>query len=1461
MAEVKIVGNVETIRRIPRFSIDDTSLLKENKIVENFNYKTDYIELFLYDSYDNLLDYNLNYKNFKLAKNSYYSSESTLSAIEIDPIQDIYDFGYNNGFYKTQYTFFRRKFSSFIDDIYISEISTDRTEIKIDSINLNSSDFFQQANDIIQLFQNTPYQKYLILSINPDIQIPIINIAIDVKNNIQSVVLKLYEPLSNEINERTTLWISEEIIEPYVFNIDLNLFSIPESIPKLKGPNFDIDIDLKFPIETGYETYSSIISSLTGSSYHNVINYLNDNSYDLNIDYTSFNNFIHFSSAQKRLEIFYSKIKNIEYYYNISSSVNYSSSLKTEKYPIWQSKINDIIINFDGYERYLYFESSSYTFPKSSNTKPYSLLSTTSSIVNNWYVTSSILASKYDDHNIDRLYYSVPEYIKNDLDNYQPYFVFVDMIGHYFDNIWIYITSINELYNNDNNLEKGISKDLIYDALQSLGVKLYNSKGGDDFDQYINGLNKGNTVFNNDFTSGSSYLNNIPKKDILSETYKRIYHNLILLNKQKGTSIGLKNLINTFGITGSILQPRELGGNTKSDYINVYDNNKINIPDITVSSNVLSPYISIQNQPTASSKFTSMDLHFVDVSFSPQNELNARISSSISLLNPTFNIDNYIGDPGLIESSSYNNLINQNNYYISASSAVSGGIQPLDYKGFIELIKIFDNSLFKMLKDFVPARTNLLTGITIKSPILERNKIPQYNPKITNENILDGEYNTPTISEDSDYYYDKLGGNKSSFYSGEIEGTNIDINNYFENSNPNIFLHPSSYIDIDDFNHTDFNITLNNVSSSILSDNRYILEKKYKNINGKIYLDIGEISSSAELQDSNLSLKGYLNSRYDGTKLSSLKYNIFTEGDNSFGKTSVIDHNTKKIGLFTQVQPNKFFNNPKRNNFSLTYLIDEKGNLTELNKKNYNLFEIQNTFKLGDTTVVSLFDNQKYSDQRIIEGDKKIFNSGYEYYPSLYFSSSNDSSLFFNFVGEGKSRQFKINTVGGFLSGSTSTTYKIINGNVFGLFDTFIDKPDDNYNLGNNYFSNNGSNTFPTYSIQEKSNQRFVTKFNLNVKFGSVKQSGSFTFNINKIGSSLLASQTQTINSGYNNKKLNNSTYSFNYVRKLGTRIVTMGSVAVYNELNEKIDTIPGGTYLYAVEISSNVTSNCDLINPKTYYIKNSYYSSIVALKCGDIYSLPSFNKEIFTLPEFSLEENLEFNLLTDYGLFNPGDKIGFELIASKFSTSDFTASIDPYYSENGIGTLYSELDLYQTGNLPYVSNRIYPYLSGSLNNNTLFFSNDLSYYYNYKFLPSGSGVTTSPLYNQYGYVDNIFKPQTGDIIIINYGNPNNIFESEIKKVYITDDKIFLELNETLPNSLNIRKYTNNSINQFLFLSRKKSENNIILTFDKPPGNTSLGLLIPSNLHHDMLKNIDTITKELKGKLIDVGNIGDAGSF
>ena len=59
---------------------------------------------------------------------------------------------------------------------------------------------------------------------------------------------------------------------------------------------------------------------------------------------------------------------------------------------------------------------------------------------------------------------------------------------YYFrDNIWIYIKSITDLYRNDNNLSDGISKDLVYQALNSLGFKLYNSESDADNETYLSG--------------------------------------------------------------------------------------------------------------------------------------------------------------------------------------------------------------------------------------------------------------------------------------------------------------------------------------------------------------------------------------------------------------------------------------------------------------------------------------------------------------------------------------------------------------------------------------------------------------------------------------------------------------------------------------------------------------------------------------------------------------------------------------------------------------------------------------------------------------------------------------------------------------------------------------------------------------------------------------------------------------
>ena len=165
---------------------------------------------------------------------------------------------------------------------------------------------------------------------------------------------------------------------------------------------------------------------------------------------------------------------------------------------------------------------------------------------------------------------------------------------------------------------------------------------------------------------------------------------------------------------------------------------KIRIVDeILPSGDTLSQYISIQQTSPLSGSFTK-DINYVEVAFSPQDEVNDDI---ISQLGP-FNIGNYIGDPRQV-SSSLNYYPNLN---VLRDEYFSKYIHNYNLWDYIRLIKFYDNSLFKMIKDFTPARAGLATGIVIKQTLLERNKYPLPQATINSEIAWVGSPTTKTFN-------------------------------------------------------------------------------------------------------------------------------------------------------------------------------------------------------------------------------------------------------------------------------------------------------------------------------------------------------------------------------------------------------------------------------------------------------------------------------------------------------------------------------------------------------------------------------------------------------------------------------------------------------------------------------------------------------------------------------------------
>lgn len=94
----------------------------------------------------------------------------------------------------------------------------------------------------------------------------------------------------------------------------------------------------------------------------------------------------------------------------------------------------------------------------------------------------------------------------------------------------------------------------------------------------------------------------------------------------------------------------------------------------------------------------------------------------------SFNIDDYLGDPRNLTTDTYytysstgavtSNLADLAEQLMN-QSAVTGSYNMQDY---VRLIKFFDNTVFKMIKDFIPARTVADTGIIIKPHLLSRSK-------------------------------------------------------------------------------------------------------------------------------------------------------------------------------------------------------------------------------------------------------------------------------------------------------------------------------------------------------------------------------------------------------------------------------------------------------------------------------------------------------------------------------------------------------------------------------------------------------------------------------------------------------------------------------------------------------------------------------------------------------------------
>jgi hypothetical protein len=355
-------------------------------------------------------------------------------------------------------------------------------------------------------------------------------------DTLPTLVVKLFDYLPQSIGLRSTCWVSNIANVPVIQKVILSQ-PVVKTRYKIAGPNFNINPKIKNSSVKKSLDYTNKNQLSSTSTLNNQITF-NKTLQTLSVDYTKFSNFTLFSSAQLRVKLFINKLnelnslnQSLATLQNFTGS-NYaiSASLAYDSTSI-QSQITNLYQSLDGYEAYLYANPALLSGSNFQN-----------------YLNSAI---QYDDLNRDSLVNNTPEYINSD-DANADYLVFLSMVGHFFDNIYLYIQNFPTTQYLSNAASGSFVSTIASNLLEHFGWHPISSAENTSLPAYY---------LNNTQYSGSQSISQKQKMDII---WNRLLTNLPAIYKTKGTEESIRLLSNIYGIPASFLTIKEFGNNATS---------------------------------------------------------------------------------------------------------------------------------------------------------------------------------------------------------------------------------------------------------------------------------------------------------------------------------------------------------------------------------------------------------------------------------------------------------------------------------------------------------------------------------------------------------------------------------------------------------------------------------------------------------------------------------------------------------------------------------------------------------------------------------------------------------------------------------------------------------------------------------------------------------------------------------
>jgi len=556
-------------------------------------------------------------------------------------------------------------------------------------------------------------------------------------------VVKLQNPLDSTYDVGTTCNVINISIEPIFQKVNFSQAVATQSI-RLAPPNFSIVTEDETSVSKPTPYYTS--TQLSASSDINNSISISQNTKKFNIDYTDFSNFVVFSSAYLRVKIFENKIIKLallgQNLINLSNggqtpgtftqADGFNNTIVLDVYSDAVTQQNNIISSFDFYESYLYMQYLNDNFAYDINTKQF-VESEDVGLPNpqpsNYISNLEINASQYDKSNRDSLINNTPEFISTNTDN-DEYLKFLGMIGHHFDNIYIYVSNFYLYKETGNTVDDGLNRGLLSSILNSFGFNIPPSLSGniDESDVAIAYLSN---ISSPSFSG--SYA--ISLDDKTKTIWKRILSNLPIIYKSKGTQESIRYILSCYGIPRNFIQIKEFGGGYNKPNISAWNEVAEDIYLLEFIGNN-NEYVNIQGLQFC--PYSSVDFKF------------------------WIDTDNY----------SDNTLVQLFSKYDGNGNQVFslGFIKESDTLGSIYVILIQGTNTFSYTTEFFNLFTNDITGI-----LFRQNSINSKFEETLDPSVIPTQYDICVCKRSDELNTDSY---EYSFYLSSSFNDIFDINNY-----------------------------------------------------------------------------------------------------------------------------------------------------------------------------------------------------------------------------------------------------------------------------------------------------------------------------------------------------------------------------------------------------------------------------------------------------------------------------------------------------------------------------------------------------------------------------------------------------------------------------------------------------------------------------------------------------------